>query len=326
MVETETDTKAGFPSLSTGTRHNASWAAKRSFAERHDFTVLGEIEREEYKFGGDPDVPHIDNYALAADYKYSGDALTLTGSVRQDMNDVFADATTWRVGAGYKFNWDGRFRGSVGTGVKNPTLVELFGFYPASRFTGNPKLKPETSLGYSIGYEQAFGGLILSADYFHSDLQDEITTIFNPDFTTSLANLTTDSTREGIEFAARWEVGNSLSLNGSTSFLDSDQDGAEEIRRPKFLASATATWDATDDLSVTANVDHTGSQLDTNFGTFTTVKLDAYTLVGANIRYAVTDIVSVYLRGTNLLHEEYQDVFGYASPGRGVFAGVSADF
>lgn len=325
-VEIETDTKAGFASLSTGIRQNASWAAKRSFADRHDITLLGEVEREEYEFGGDPDVPDIDNYALVADYRYHGDALTVTGSVRQDINDVFADATTWRVGAGYKFNWNGRLRGSVGTGVKNPTLVELFGFYPASNFTGNPDLKPETSLGYSIGYEQNLGDLTLSADYFHSDLEDEITTIFNPDFTTSLANLATDSTREGVELEARWDLGRALHLSGSASFLDSDQDGVEEIRRPDFLASATATWDATDDLSFTVNADHTGSQLDTNFGTFATVELDSYTLVGANIRYQLTDVLGVYVRGTNLFEEDYQDVFGYASPGRGVFAGLTADF
>ena len=326
MVETETETKSSFPTLSTGTRQNASWAAKRTFSDRHDLTLLGEVEREEYELASDPDVPDIYNYGLVADYSYKGEALTLTGSVRHDINDVFADATTWRVGAGYTFNWDGRLRGSVGTGVKNPTLVELFGFFPASRFTGNPDLKPENSLGYSIGYEQSLGSLTVSADYFRSELEDEITTVFNPDFTSTVINLSTDSTREGVELTAQWDIADTLHLTGSASFLDSDQDGIEEIRRPEFLASATATWDATDKLSLTVNADHTGSQLDTDFGTFSTVQLDSYTLIGANVRYAVSDIVSVYLRGTNLTDEDYQDVFGYASEGRGVFAGVSADF
>lgn len=326
MVETETDTKSSFPTLSTGTRQNASWAAKRTFSDRHNVTLLGEVEREEYELAGDPDVPDLYNYGLVADYSYKGEALTLTGSVRHDINDVFADATTWRVGAGYAFNWNGRLRGSVGTGVKNPTLVELFGFFPASRFTGNPDLKPENSLGYSIGYEQSFGNLLLSIDYFRSELEDEITTVFNPDFTSTVINLATDSTREGIELEARWTLADTLYLTGSASFLDSDQDGIEEIRRPDFLASATATWNATDDLSLTVNADHTGSQLDTNFGTFSTVELDSYTLLGANIRYAVSDVVSVYLRGTNLSDETYQEVFGYATEGRAVFAGISADF
>ena len=327
MTETQTDTQAGFASKTIGTRQNASWAAKRDFADIHSFTLLGEVEREEYEFTGDPDIPDIYNYGLAADYRFNKENLTLTASVRYDINDVFADATTWRVGAGYGFNWNGRLRGSIGTGVKNPTLIELFGFFPASRFTGNPDLKPETSLGYSIGYEQSIGTTFkASIDYFNSELSDEITTLFNPDFTTSVINLESESSREGIEVEAQWTPTGTLDLNGSVSFLDSDQNGIDEIRRPDFLASATATWQATDDLTATLNLDHTGSQRDTDFATFSNVELDAYTLMGANLRYSVSDRVNVYLRGTNLLDKNYQDVVGFSTAGRGVFIGLNANF
>ncbi|RKQ68926.1 vitamin B12 transporter [Litorimonas taeanensis] len=326
MVETETDTKASFATKTTGTRQNASWAAKRTFAEAHSFTVLGEVEREEYEFEGDEDVPDIYNYGLVADYKFSQNNLDLTGSVRHDINDVFSDTTTWRVGAGYGFNWNGRLRGSVGTGVKNPTLIELFGFFPNSRFTGNPDLKAETSLGYSLGYEQAFGDLNVSIDYFHSDLEDEITTIFNPDFTSSVINLATDSTREGIEVAANWSLTDRFTLDGSASFLDSSENEIEEIRRPDFLASATLSWQASDTVSFTLSADHTGSQLDTDFGTFQRVELDAYTLVGLNIAVDINDHFGVYVRGTNLLSEDYQEVFGYRSAGAGAFTGIRAAF
>ena len=331
MIETETKTQAGFASETTGIRQNASWAAKRIFNEAHSLTLLGEVEREEYEFAGDPDIPDIYNYGLAADYRFNQNNLSLTGSIRHDINDVFADATTWRVGAGYNFDWannlTGRLRGSVGTGVKNPTLIELFGFFPQSRFTGNPDLKPETSLGFSIGYEQDFGSdFKASIDYFNSALTNEITTLFNPDFSTSVINLGTESSRQGVELEAHWTPTYAVRLNGSASFLESDQNGIEEIRRPDFLASATATWAATKDLSATLSLDHTGSQLDTDFATFSNVTLDAYTLIGTNIRYDVSNVVSVYARGTNLLDENYQDVVGFTTAGRGIFVGLNANF
>ena len=87
-----------------------------------------------------------------------------------------------------------------------------------------------------------------------------------------------------------------------------------------------ATWSATDALRLTVTADHTGKQLDTDFATFSNVELDAYTLVGANIRYALSDEIDVYLRGTNLLDEDYQDVVGFSTAGRGVFAGLSTHF
>lgn len=329
-ARTDTDTVGGFASRSIGTRQLANWAAKRDFSEAHSLTVLAEVEEESYEirpnFTEPGAEPENRTYGLAGDYRYTGDALTFTASARHDINDLFEDVTTFRIGAGYAFPWDGRMRASAGTGVKNPTLIELFGFFPASRFTGNADLQPETSRGLSVGYDQTIGTFEFSVDYFYSELEDEITTLFNPDFTTSVINLNTDSTRSGVELAASWEATERLRLYGSASFLDSDQDGIEEIRRPHFLASGTASWDATDDLTLTVNIDHNGEQLDTDFATFSTVELESFTLIGANARYRLNEVAALTLRGANLLNEDYEEVVGFVSAGRAVFAGLELNF
>jgi vitamin B12 transporter len=125
--------------------------------------------------------------------------------------------------------------------------------------------------------------------------------------------------------AANWSNDN-FTVSGSASFLDSEQDGIEEIRRPDFLASATASWVPSDALTLTLNLDHNGNQLDTDFSTFQNVELDSFTLVGANARYNLTDELAVTLRGSNLLDENYEELVGYASAGRGIFAGLELDF
>ena len=330
ISDTDTDTAAGFSSRSIGQRRNINWAAKRGFGNS-SFTALGEIDEETYQIipnFTEPDAePDNLTYAVAGDYRYNAGPIAFSGSARYDINDLFSDAITWRVGAGYKIDAiDGRIRGSIGTGIKNPSLIELFGFFPQSMFTGNSDLEPESSLGFSLGYEQEIGDLNISVDLFRSELEDEITTIFNPDFTTSVANLDSDSTRQGVEVEARWSVTDSLFLRGSATYLDSEQDDIEEVRRPEFIASATATWQATDALSLTANIDHNGSQLDTDFGTFSTVTLDAFTLIGGRASYKVNDFATLSIRGENLADEDYEEVFGFASPGRAVFGGLSLDF
>jgi len=328
-VETDTDTVGGFSSRSLGTRSGLNWAAKRDFNDRHSFTALIEAEGEEYRiipnFTEAGAEPENNAYAVAGDYRFIAEELTLTASARYDINDLFQDSTTWRVGASYGFEWEGRLRASVGTGVKNPTLIELFGFFPSTNFVGNPDLQPESSLGVSIGYEQSIGNLDFSIDAFRSELSDEITTLFNPDFSTTVINLESDSSRQGIEIAASWSADN-FHLSGSASFLDSEQDEVEEIRRPDFLASATGTWTPTENLALTLSVDHNGKQLDTDFATFQNVELDSFTLLGANVRYSVSDNVVLTLRGSNLLDEDYQEIVGFASAGRGVFAGLELDF
>lgn len=330
MVDTDTDTRGGFSSRSIGQRHNINWAAKRIFGNS-SFTALGEVEQESYQiipnFTEADAKPDNWTYALAGDYRYNAGPIALSASARYDINDFFADATTWRLGGGYDFeNIGGRIRASVGTGIKNPSMIELFGFFPQSNFMGNRDLQPEESLGFSIGYEQELGDLNVSIDLFRSELTDEITTIFNPDFTSTVVNLETDSTRQGVEVEARWAMSDTLFLRGSASYLDSEENELVEIRRPEFIASATATWNATDALSLTANLDHNGKQIDTDFGTFSNVTLDAFTLVGANASYAVNGFATLSLRVENLLNEEYQEVFGYSAPGRAIYGGLSLDF
>ena len=330
MVDTDTDTRGGFSTRSKGARHGINWAAEKTFGE-NTFTALAEAEHESYSII--PNFTEVDaepenwTYALAGDYRYNAGPISLTASARYDINDLFEDAATWRIGGGYAFEeFGGRVRASIGTGIKNPSMIELFGFFPASNFTGNRDLQPEESLGFSLGYEQELGDLNVSVDYFRSELKDEITTVFNPDFTSTVINLESDSTRQGVEVEARWDISDQLAARGSATFLESEQDDIEEIRRPDFIASATVTYQPLEALSLTASLDHNGSQLDTDFGTFQNVTLDAFTLIGLNATYDVDNHFTLTLRGDNLLDEAYEEVFGYASPGRAVYAGLKANF
>ena len=328
LLDNKTSIKAGFSSLSTGKRTNLSWGAKKEFGD-HALTLLTETEREQYGIMPSSAISPVSakntTYAIAADYLYDGVRVTLSASARYDFNDLFRNATTWRVGAGYKFDWDGRLRGSIGTGVKNPSLIELFGFFPESNFVGNPDLKPENALGFSLGYDQEFGDLDVSIDYFRSGLENEIFTDFSS-FPFLPRNRMSDSTREGVELEMRWQPNAYFNARASTTFVDAFEDGVKEIRRPEFLATATATWTPVDKISLTLSADHTGAQIDTDFATFSPVELDAFTLVGLNMQYAVDENLTLSMRGENLLNEDYEEIIGYTAPERGIYAGINADF
>jgi len=90
--------------------------------------------------------------------------------------------------------------------------------------------------------------------------------------------------------------------------------------------SFAPNWKTIDALALTVNVDHNGEQLDTDFATFQNAELDAFTLVGANARFNISENVALTLRGSNLLDESYQEIVGFASPGRAVFGGLELDF
>jgi vitamin B12 transporter len=67
-----------------------------------------------------------------------------------------------------------------------------------------------------------------------------------------------------------------------------------------------------------------GTRSDTNFDVFPAqkVRLKAYWLAGGRVAYPVRPGVELFARVSNLFDAKYQDVVGYRTEGRAVFAGV----
>lgn len=315
-----------------GQRTKLAWSP--SFTSGvHTLTGLLDYEREDYdrrdaQYGGATDASEtFETVGLGAEYRLAAGAFDFSASARFDDNDgQFDDATTWRLGAGYAFEQvGGRLRASIGTGIKNPTFTELFGFFPGS-FIGNPDLKPEESTSWEIGWDQSLGAFSYSATYFEADLTNEIYTAFNPDFTSTALNRDTDSERSGIELAARWQALANLAFSGQATFFDSqDNNGVDEIRVPDATASLAVDWKVNPNgLRLGAALDYVGEQGDTDFGPFPAraVSLDAYTLASITAEYPLTDRIALTLRGENVFDETATDVYGYNGPGAGVFVGL----
>ncbi|MBY9066984.1 TonB-dependent receptor [Hyphomonas sp. WL0036] len=315
-----------------GQRAKFAWSP-RFTSGVHTLTGLLDYEREKYdrtdvQYAGATDASEtFETVGLAAEYRLAAGAFDFSASARFDDNDGrFDDATTWRLGAGYAFDQvGGRVRASVGTGIKNPTFTEMFGFFPGS-FVGNPDLKPEESTSWEIGWEQTVGAFSYSATYFDADLTNEIYTAFNPDFTSTALNRATDSERSGVELAARWQALANLAFSGQATFFDSqDNTGVDEIRIPEATASLAADWLVNPNgFRLGAALDYVGEQGDTDFGPFPAraVSLDAYTLASITAEYPITDRIAVTLRGENVFDETATDVYGYHAPGAGVFVGL----
>lgn len=316
----------------TGERTKLSWKPSYKLGA-HTLTGLLDSEKENYdrhdvQYGGLSDASEeFDTLGIAAEYRFDTDALNLVASLRHDDNDGrFEDADTWRVGAAYNLPGEViRLRASAGSGVKNPTFTELFGFFPGS-FVGNPDLKPEESTSWEAGFDWQAGRASGSVVYYSAKLKNEIYTAYNVDFTSTAANRAAKSERSGVEAEARMALTDAVTLSGQVSVFDSTNDtGEDEIRVPKQTASLAVLW-APEDAGwhAGAAVDFVGEQDDFDFGSFPSrrVTLDSYFLVSANAEYPVTDRISLTLRGENLLDEDISDVYGYATPGAAVYLGL----
>jgi vitamin B12 transporter len=336
-VDRETDSPFGLTSASEGDRVKASYVTAFSIADEHNLTFAADWERESFRnalaaSGGFTGRRAVEQTGFVGEYRYSGEAFDLSAAIRHDINDRFADATTFRVGAGYRVTESTRLRAAAGSGVKNPGFFELFGFVDG-RFIGNEALRPEKSTGWEVGVDQDIGDAArISVTYFDSELEGEIFTTFPPpNFIATPANRTTESQQRGVEVSLNARLADQWSLDAAYSYLDAEENGIEEVRRPEHIASAAVTWIAPDDAaSATLVVRHNGATHDVAFTdpSFVPVRveLDDYTLVNLNARVKLTDTVSAFARAENLLDEEYEQVFSFVSPGRSAVVGVEARF
>src|SRR5215469_526691 len=106
-----------------------------------------------------------------------GERFFNAASVRYDSYDSFGSKATFRIAPALLIPaTDTKLKGSVGTGFKVPTLAELFQNFPSFNFFANPNLKPETSIGFDLGFEQALleKHLQFGATYFHNNIDNFI--------------------------------------------------------------------------------------------------------------------------------------------------------
>ena len=309
----------------------------------HRVTAAVDLEREEFQnkapgtgspFDAFDGKRKTDNVGLVGQYELLwNDALSFGASIRHDENDRFGDPTTWRVQGSYSFPTGTRIRAAYGTGVKNPGYYQLYD-YNEGRYIGNPNLKPEKSEGWEAGIEQKLGDASsIGVTYFDSRLKDEIYTTYPaPDYIATPSNRTTRSKQHGIEAFVSARPIPQIQVDATYTYLKASENGVIEVRRPKHIGSFNATVFSQDErFSGTLTLRYNGRQQDVTFtdptyATSPVVTLKEYVLVNFNADYKITPNISVYGRIENLINEDYEEVFSFATPGRAAYGGVRVNF
>lgn len=290
-------------------------------------------------FGNPNQTQHVSTAGYVAEYRVSpGRDLDLSAAVRYDASSAFQSATTYRLSASYLHAASGtHLRATVGTGQKAPTFIERFGYFP-NVFLGNPSLEPETSRGWDIGVDQWLAGrhLNVGGTFFEQDLEHEIDGfVFAPAAGQYTAvNGAGISHRKGVELALTATPTAELSVRASYTHMRSTQPDAAgvrqpEIRRPRNTAGIDIGFRLSAKTHLNADVAYVGARYDTFYAPYPLPaqrrRLGAYYLVGFAGSYRLTPRVELIGRVDNLLDRRYEDVIGYATPGRAVYVGVRVD-
>ncbi|WP_417275330.1 TonB-dependent receptor plug domain-containing protein [Celeribacter halophilus] len=253
------------------------------------------------------------NTALKGEFLFEPMAgLNLSAALRYDDHSDLGEHISGRLAAAWEVAPDWTLRAVLGTGFRAPSLSERFGY------GGDPDFKEETSRSAELSVERRFmGDDFVKATLFYTEIDDKIN--YNYD-TWAYEQIGGTTTSQGVELSGQYRLSQRVTLFGSYTYTDSENDGARATRVPRHDVVAGLDTTLSDRLSGTFSVQHVADLLDTS------TRLGDYTLFNASLSYDLTDTVQLYLRADNLTDEDYETVGGYNTPGRSAYLGLKASF
>jgi vitamin B12 transporter len=324
---TDPDDPWGFTFSETKARRAGGRVVLSHTSGANRFSVGTDLERtkvdNEDSYGVQLDGLTTSTWSLFAEDRVSlaDDRLAITAGVRRDENSAFGASTNPRVALSWRVSSVLKVRAAAGSAFRAPSTGELY--YP---FSGNADLQPEESVSYEAGAEWALGrSFVIEASLFRSDVKD----LIRYDFAYQRNENVGRARMTGAEAAVRGSLSASTWARAAYTWLDAeDRDtGLPLLRRPKQRASMTLGGELGHGAVAELTGLWVGERDDVDATTYLRVTNPSYVRLDA----AVTGPrlfggLSPFVRATNLLDSDYDEVAGYPSPGRRFVAGLDLAF
>jgi vitamin B12 transporter len=245
-----------------------------------------------------------------------GDRTDVTATLRHDDHSRFGGQTTGRVTLAYRATDDLTFRAQAGTGYRAPSNYELFSFY------GDTTLTPETSRTVDFGVEKTFGdkGFIQATAFLMEvdnliDFSDRGTpTNFNDD---GYAQVPGTSRRTGVELQGEYAVSDAFTLGANYTYTESSSNASSAWAGvPRHDLGLSLSAQLAPALTGVLQVQYVADR----------PTLPDYTVANVTLTYDLGMDRAAYLRVENVFNEQYQQVAGYGTSDRAIYAGLRASF
>jgi vitamin B12 transporter len=255
-----------------------------------------------------------------------GESFFSTIGFRLDNHNIFGTAFTYRIAPAYIIWATGtKIKATIGTGFKAPSLFYLYD--PAF---GNPDLQPEKSFGFDTGIEQFLANNLVSLGitYFQNNYKD----LFGYDQNYRTINIKKAKTK-GFETYINANLLNDLSVKMNYTYTNAkdESDGIPDdernlIRRPEHKIGGYISYNFSPQFNTNIEIIYVGKREDLIFDNLvfisTRTQLDAYTLINLSTHYDILSFIRLNLRLENIFDVDYEEVYGYATPGFSIYGGL----
>lgn len=257
-------------------------------------------------------------------FGFFDDTLNINLGARTSYHTEHGVYTTFDSGVSYLFPTQTKIYANVASGYRSPSMYEMWGVAFGTVY-GNPDLKPEKSMNYEVGVDQALwdGRVHLGGALFWTNYRDRIAAKTWAD---PYENLNRSKVKG-------WEVTASVSpvdwasvdlgfTHAQTENLTPGNSWQDDRSLPENKAVGTLVVKPIDDLTLAVSSRWESSRAKTMISGY---KDDAYATMDVAVAYKLNKNWEVYGRVDNLFDEDYT-VQAYGMPGIAAYGGLRVTF
>ncbi len=251
--------------------------------------------------------------------------LNVNAGLRLNNHSEYGSHLVYNLNPSYKFDIDfGYIKGlaSYSTAFITPSLYQLF-----EPSYGNADLKPEENQTIEVGAEVSIKDkATFSLVYFNRNEDNFIDFVDTGSFVYQYQNVSESFTASGLEFVAQAKIVEGLDVNLNATYTSVDEDLS--LRIPEIKANARIDYAFSKQTQMSLSYQYNDEREDTfyNSSTFENeiVTLESYGLLDFYVSHSILKNKLLFFANvTNILNEDYQELFGYSTRGRGVNLGFN---
>ncbi|MTE27498.1 TonB-dependent receptor plug domain-containing protein [Winogradskyella ouciana] len=251
--------------------------------------------------------------------------LNVNAGARLNNHSEYGSHFVYSVNPSYKIDLEfGYVKGlaSYSTAFITSSLYQLF-----EPSFGNPDLEPEENQTIEVGAEfNIKDRATLSLVYFTRNEDNFIDFVDTGGFVFQYQNIDESFTASGLELVAQIKVikDMNLNLNGTYTTLDEDLS----LRIPEIKINTRLDYALSELMQISLSFQYNDEREDLVFNNETfendSVTLDSYGLLDFYISHKIiNNKMTVFANLTNIFNEDYQELFGFTTKGRGFNLGFN---
>ena len=336
--DVEREIESSFPSLFNAQSIIVDAFNRYNFSDKF-YTVIGvnfqdnQMESFSIPFGEsdfsqsiDPETAQFTITDPYANVVYvSGFGLNINAGLRLNNHSEYGSHLVYNLNPSYKVDLDfGYVKGlaSYSTAFITPSLFQLF-----EPSYGNADLEPEENQTIEVGTEISIKDkATFSLVYFNRNEDNFIDFIDTGGFVFQYQNIEESFTASGLELVAQAKLTNALDINLNLTYTSLDEDLS--LRIPEIKVNLRLDYKVSNATLVSLSYQYNDEREDLVFNNTTfendTVTLESYGLLDFYISHKfIKNKMTVFANVTNIFNEDYQELFGFTTRGRGINLGFN---